>query len=54
MKRGHGEAEVFLFIVTTFSHACPTRVPGNETRMRSVLTAFFSEPVSGEEKTQKV
>lgn len=38
------------WVASTFSHACPTRAPGEPTRMHSVLSAFFHGPVSGEEK----
>ena len=42
------------FIGKTFSHACPTRAPGDQTRMHSVLSAFFQSPVSGEEKKRRI
>ncbi|KAH9484836.1 putative exonuclease [Psilocybe cubensis] len=42
------------FIATTFSHACPTRAPGDQTRMHSVLSTFFTGPVSGEEKKRRL
>lgn len=42
------------FIASTFSHACPTRAPGDQTRMHSVLSAFFQGPVSGEERRRRV
>lgn len=42
------------FIASTFSHACPTRAPGDQTRMHSVLSAFFTGPVSGEEKKRRL
>lgn len=42
------------FIASTFSHACPTRAPGDQTRMYSVLGAFFQGPVSGEEKKRRI
>lgn len=42
------------FIASTFSHACPTRAPGEPTRMHSVLSAFFHGPVSGEEKKKRI
>ncbi|KAF8134342.1 hypothetical protein EV363DRAFT_1396762 [Boletus edulis] len=35
------------FIASTFSHACPTRAPGDQTRMYSV-------PVSSEEKKRRI
>ncbi|KAK2461339.1 hypothetical protein APHAL10511_006866 [Amanita phalloides] len=41
------------FFASTFSHACPTRAPGNQTRMHSVLSAFFQCPVSGEERRRR-
>ncbi|KAF8869553.1 hypothetical protein BD779DRAFT_1614400 [Infundibulicybe gibba] len=42
------------FIASTFSHACPTRAPGDSTRMHSVLSSFFNGPVSGEEKKKRI
>ena len=42
------------FITKTFSHACPTHAPGDQTRMHSVLGAFFQSPVSGEEKKRRI
>ncbi|KAF9483129.1 hypothetical protein BDN70DRAFT_929460 [Pholiota conissans] len=42
------------FIASTFSHACPTRAPGDQTRMHSVLSSFFTGPVSGEEKKRRI
>ncbi|KAH9965648.1 hypothetical protein BJV74DRAFT_869879 [Russula compacta] len=42
------------FIVRTFSHACPTRAPGDTNRMHSVLNTFFQAPVSGEEKKRRL
>ncbi|KDR67520.1 hypothetical protein GALMADRAFT_258141 [Galerina marginata CBS 339.88] len=42
------------FIASTFSHACPTRAPGDQTRMHSVLSSFFTGPVSGEEKKRRL
>ena len=42
------------FIARTFSHACPTRAPGDTNRMHSVLNTFFQAPVSGEEKKRRL
>ena len=42
------------FITRTFSHACPTRAPGDGNRMHSVLNTFFQTPVSGEEKKRRL
>ncbi|KAL4073757.1 hypothetical protein J3A83DRAFT_4090781 [Scleroderma citrinum] len=42
------------FIASTFSHACPTRAPGDQTRMYSVLSSFFQGPLSGEEKRKRI
>lgn len=42
------------FIAATFSHACPTRAPGDQTRMHSVLSTFFQGPISGEEKKRRM
>ncbi|KZV61427.1 hypothetical protein PENSPDRAFT_759442 [Peniophora sp. CONT] len=41
------------FISRTFSHALPTRAPGDSTRMHSVLAEFLSAPVTGEEKKRR-
>jgi RNA exonuclease len=42
------------FISQTFLHALPTRAPGEQTKMHSVLSAFFMGPVSGEEKKRRI
>ena len=42
------------FIASTFSHACPTRAPGDQYRMHSVLSSFFTGPMSGEEKKKRL
>ena len=42
------------FITRTFSHAFPTRAPGDAYRMHSVLNTFFQAPVSGEEKRRSL
>lgn len=42
------------FIASTFSHACPTRAPGDQTHMHSVLSTFFQGPVSNEEKRKRL
>ncbi|KAF9050462.1 ribonuclease H [Panaeolus papilionaceus] len=42
------------FIATTFTNACPTRAPGDQTRMHSVLSSFFNGPISGEEKKRRM
>ncbi|KAJ7049934.1 ribonuclease H [Mycena amicta] len=34
------------FIASTYSHACPTRAPGDQYRMHSILTAFFQSPIT--------
>lgn len=50
-----GDSKTSLpFIASTFSHACPTRAPGDQTRMYSVLGSFFQGPVSGEEKKKRI
>lgn len=41
------------FIASTFSHACPTRAPGDQTKMHSVLSSFFTGPITIEEKKKK-
>ncbi|KAL6307315.1 hypothetical protein BKA93DRAFT_727854 [Sparassis latifolia] len=41
------------FISSTFSHACPTRAPGDQTRMHSVLNAFFQGPITGDERKRR-
>ncbi|TFK84802.1 ribonuclease H-like protein [Polyporus arcularius HHB13444] len=42
------------FIQSTFTYACPTRAPGDQFRMHSVLNAFFQGPVTGEEKKRRL
>lgn len=42
---GTGSASI-TFIANTFSHACPTRAPGDQTRTHGVLSAFFKGAVS--------
>ncbi|TFY76484.1 hypothetical protein EWM64_g7526 [Hericium alpestre] len=42
------------FVANTFSHALPTKAPGDATRMHSVLSEFFHGPVSNEEKKRRV
>ncbi|KAJ4490944.1 ribonuclease H [Lentinula aciculospora] len=42
------------FIGSTFSHACPTRAPGDQTKMHSVLSTFFNLPISGAEKKRRL
>ncbi|KAI0691614.1 hypothetical protein C8Q76DRAFT_255245 [Earliella scabrosa] len=42
------------FIHSTFTYACPTRAPGDQWRMHSVLSAFFQGPVTGEEKKRRL
>lgn len=42
------------FIASTFSHACPTRAPGDQSRMHSVFGTFFSGPVTGAEKKRQL
>ncbi|KAF8149431.1 hypothetical protein B0H34DRAFT_733720 [Crassisporium funariophilum] len=51
---GAESAASIPFIASTFSHACPTRAPGDQTRMHSVLSSFFTGPVSGEEKKRRL
>ncbi|TFK50197.1 ribonuclease H-like protein [Heliocybe sulcata] len=41
------------FISSTYSHACPTRAPGDATKMHSVMAEFFHGPVTGEEKKRR-
>lgn len=41
------------FLSRTFSHACPTRAPGDPIRMHSVLSAFFQGPVTADEKKRR-
>ncbi|KAJ7213036.1 ribonuclease H [Mycena pura] len=41
-----GTSSTLPFIASTFSHACPTRAPGDQTRMHSILTAFFQSPIT--------
>ncbi|KAI0697772.1 hypothetical protein BC835DRAFT_1269867 [Cytidiella melzeri] len=49
-----GATDGVPFISRTFSHACPTHAPGDQTRMHSVLGSFFQTPVSGEEKKRRL
>ncbi|KZW02879.1 ribonuclease H-like protein [Exidia glandulosa HHB12029] len=42
------------FVASTFMHACPTRAPGETTKMHSILSSFFMAPVSGEEKKKRI
>lgn len=42
------------FINSTFTYACPTRAPGDQNRMHSVLNTFFQGPVTGEEKKRRL
>ncbi|KAF8530788.1 hypothetical protein JB92DRAFT_3081178 [Gautieria morchelliformis] len=42
------------FVSQTFLHALPTRAPGDQSKMHSVLGAFFMGPVSGEEKKKRI
>ncbi|PCH42778.1 hypothetical protein WOLCODRAFT_138067 [Wolfiporia cocos MD-104 SS10] len=51
---GAGAAGGLPFIAGTFSHACPTRAPGDQTRMHSVLSAFFQGPITREEKKRRM
>jgi RNA exonuclease 1 len=53
-KKEVSTAACIPFIATTFSHACPTRAPGDQNRMHSVMSAVFSGPVSSEEKKKRV
>ena len=41
------------FISKTFSHAVPTRAPGDSTRLFSVLGSYFDVPLSREERTRR-
>jgi RNA exonuclease 1 len=43
-----------LPFLSRFMHACPTRAPGDRNRMHSVMSAFVSVPVSGEEKKRRM
>ncbi|KZT66208.1 ribonuclease H [Daedalea quercina L-15889] len=49
-----GSSTGLPFIGQTFSHACPTRAPGDQTRMHSVLNTFFQGPITGEEKKKRI
>ncbi|CAL1697832.1 unnamed protein product [Somion occarium] len=49
-----GSSKGLHFISSTFSHACPTQAPGDQSRMHSVLSAFFQSPLSGEEKKRRI
>ncbi|EKM52741.1 uncharacterized protein PHACADRAFT_261348 [Phanerochaete carnosa HHB-10118-sp] len=54
LPRTDGPSTGVPFIAKTFSHACPTQAPGDQTRMHSVLSEFFQAPVSGEEKKRRI
>jgi RNA exonuclease 1 len=43
-----------LPFLSKFMHACPTKAPGDKNRMHSVMSAFVSCPVSGEEKRRRM
>ncbi|OJA19892.1 hypothetical protein AZE42_12716 [Rhizopogon vesiculosus] len=50
----HAESNTPIpFIANTYSHACPTRAPGDQTRMYSVLSEFFQCQVTGEERAKR-
>ncbi|KAJ6507395.1 ribonuclease H [Mycena vitilis] len=49
-----GSSSSLPFIASTFSHACPTRAPGEQTRMHSILTAFFQGPITAAELKKRV
>lgn len=53
-ERNGDEIVKLPFIARTFSHACPTRAPGEALRMHSVLSAFFQGPVSSEERKRRI
>ncbi|KAJ6493808.1 ribonuclease H [Mycena vulgaris] len=48
-----GASSALPFIASTFSHACPTRAPGDQTRMHSILTAFFQGPITAAEMKKR-
>ncbi|KXN82012.1 hypothetical protein AN958_03310 [Leucoagaricus sp. SymC.cos] len=50
----HSTAASIPFIASTFTHACPTRAPGDQTRMHSVLSTSFNGSISGEEKKRRI
>ncbi|TDL16847.1 hypothetical protein BD410DRAFT_901803 [Rickenella mellea] len=53
-ESGHpSESPSLPFISAKFSHACPTRAPGDANKMHSILSAFFHGPVSAEEKRRR-
>ncbi|TFK22234.1 ribonuclease H [Coprinopsis marcescibilis] len=47
-------ASAIPFIAKTFSHACPTRAPGDANRMHSVMSTFFSSTVTAEERKRRM
>ncbi|KAF5346349.1 hypothetical protein D9758_011478 [Tetrapyrgos nigripes] len=50
-----GNAQTGLpFIASTFSHACPTKAPGDQTRMHSILSTFFSCPITTAERKRRM
>ena len=42
------------FVASTFSHACPTRAPGDKTHLHSVYGAFFQGPMNAAEKARRM
>ncbi|KAJ7282559.1 ribonuclease H [Mycena rebaudengoi] len=49
-----GQPTSLPFIASTFSHACPTRAPGDQTHMHSILSAFFQGPISAAELKKRM
>ncbi|KAG9041406.1 hypothetical protein FS837_012312 [Tulasnella sp. UAMH 9824] len=48
------DAEHLKSLHKLFSHGCPSRAPGDQTRMHSALSTFLNVPVSAEEKVRRV
>ncbi len=46
--------EAKIPFLSTFLHAVPTRAPGDQHRMHSVVQAFFMGPITGEEKKLRI
>lgn len=40
--------------LSTFLHAVPTRAPGDQHRMHSIIQCFFMGPITGEEKKRRI
>jgi len=46
--------EAKIPFLSTFLHAVPTRAPGDQHRMHSIVQSFFVGPITGEEKKRRI